>query len=141
MTERTVTVQTETEETVTICDHCGLSDGGEMVKYGPENKGKYDEGYEAMDLHRNCLDEIGVEVPEGKTFADAVKETTGQREAPALVALTKGDLIVMSILGIVILGGVHLSMDLVYSVAATLFIMVVISGREQAERAIREIES
>lgn len=90
MTERTVTVQTEQEETITLCDHCGLSDdAGELVTYKvsqAESKNVENvRDYEALDLHKSCLDEMGVDVPEEiGHFDQAFKDGHVTNETPML---------------------------------------------------------
>lgn len=81
MTTRTVTVQQETEEEVVICDECSLGeDAGEIVTYkvsqadskNVENVRDYDQ----LDLHKDCLNDMGVDVPEGMTYKEASKEAS-----------------------------------------------------------------
>lgn len=71
MTERTVTVQTETEETVEVCDECGLGEGdGAMVTYRPQGRPECDN----MHLHMGCLGDMGIDVPGGMTYGEIAYE-------------------------------------------------------------------
>jgi hypothetical protein len=108
MTERTVTVQTETEEAVNVCDECGLSeDHGELIEYKPGDMSLRDE-YDNIHFHRACLDEMGVEVPEAQTYAE-IANTAGDHDEYDLnvvYACSKFDM------GLVLVGYLFLSAGL-----------------------------
>lgn len=92
MTERTVTVQTEEEQTVTICDHCGLGDDeGEIIGFEPQERKHWGE-IDCIDIHRDCLEDLGVDVPDGPTYADVAKEAAPGVDAPIL-AIGWGELL------------------------------------------------
>jgi hypothetical protein len=57
MTERTVTVQTEQEETVALCDYCGL-DEDDAPEKGTLHRYYADNTTPALHYHSACLDEM-----------------------------------------------------------------------------------
>lgn len=96
MTERTVTVQTEEEQTVTICDHCGLGDDeGEIIAFKPKERKHWGE-IDCIDIHRDCLEDLGVDVPDKPTYADVGKEATQGVDGPIL-ALGWGELLLTGV--------------------------------------------
>jgi len=85
MTERTVSVPSETKETVYVCEYCAQADTEEnVVSYTGTDS------YPDMHLHPNCVDSFAIAEMdlEKTTVADIVQKEvkSSHRVAPVLIA-------------------------------------------------------
>lgn len=88
MTERTVTVQTEEEKTVQVCDECGLSDdNGELKTYAPVRDVDYPDKVEGdvLHLHEWCVDKVALDESQSLTYEAVYEENLPEEENVWLV--------------------------------------------------------
>jgi len=93
MTERTVTVTQEVEETVTVCDECGLGEDGkpgEIVEYKTQTNTRTDP---TLHFHESCADKRYGGNPE--TVAERINKENVY-SPPILAAFTKHSLLFYS---------------------------------------------
>lgn len=143
MTERTVTVQTETEETIEVCDECGLGDGdGTMVTYRPVDNGDCDE----MHLHLDCLDDMGVDVPEPLTYGEVARKVNSPSNASTVMVLEPFDVALLLLgAGLLSAAGIVFKMGAVGGAGAAAFFGVIcvaaaiLYGTDQAQNTVEHI--
>lgn len=145
MTERTVTVQTEEEQTITLCDQCSLSDdAGEIIPYQAKRGSDYIEGYETMHLHRSCLEDLGVDVPDAPTFAQISKDGSPIDEPPILafgqmeITLTALGAVITTVFGLEWYSANHIGLTMLMGAFAIVGVLLLCIGFGTARMKVTE---
>lgn len=103
MTERTVTVQTEEEHEIAICDHCGTDERppDELRSFVGEDDDP------TLHYHVSCLDEMGIragDLPRVADFVRRANDTNAKNPSVAFVFRTV-DVVFCVVGAVFIVGG------------------------------------